>query len=108
MPRHTPTETSQGCPCGRPTPSSSYLCQPCLKALWIALGDTPALIQELGVTLARQRRFTSPTGPSKTSQGLPYDLRASQAIDELMQALNQLTQRFLQAGFIPPPHSLDS
>jgi hypothetical protein len=76
------------CTCGRPTPESAYLCASCKDDLWRALGDVPALVTELEVTLARQRRFeTQSDGSRSTTETLPYDVAASNALHELRNEL---------------------
>lgn len=79
------------CTCGRPTPESAYLCSECTDDLARLLGDTPALVDELDVTLSRQRRFETQTSSSRSSeQSLPYDVAASNALHALRAELVSL------------------
>jgi hypothetical protein len=86
------------CTCGRPTPESSYLCVECRDDLGRALGDVPALAAELEVTLARQRRFeTQSDGSRSTTDALPFDIAASNALHELHNELVGLVRLCIEA-----------
>lgn len=71
------------CRCGRPTGGNTYLCGDCRDAYARALGDTPAIAHELNVTLARQARFAASPTVRFTSNALPYDVPASDALHRL-------------------------
>lgn len=83
------TATLTLCTCGKPTGEAAYLCGDCKATLWRALGDIPALVDELDITLTKQRRFTSQTGAVRASSepALPYDIGASNVLHELRNEL---------------------
>jgi len=75
------------CTCGKPTPESSFLCSDCLDDLARTLRDLPELVDELDVSLTKQRRFTDAAGSRSTTSPLPYDMGASNALHELRNEL---------------------
>lgn len=73
------------CVCGKPA-RDAFLCRPCTEALRRALGDLPALIADLDLTLARQGVIGAhsegkPT--KKDSQPLPLHNGAGEVASEL-------------------------
>lgn len=86
------------CTCGAPTGESSFLCNGCKDKLWTALGDVAAVVAELEVTLARQRRFETQTSGSRSAvTELPFDLAASNALHELRNELVVLVRLCIDA-----------
>lgn len=85
--------------CGQPTPENAYLCNTCFNNLWIALGDVPALVTELDVSLSKQRRWEYDTGSSSRSseEALPFNLAAARSLRELRDQLQQLARRCVAA-----------
>jgi hypothetical protein len=72
--------------CGRPTRDQRLLCDQETWELEKALGDLPALLDELHVTLTRQAVMGSGGGGGKVIgkvQPLPYDVRASEVLEQL-------------------------
>ncbi len=80
---------SATCACGRPVQDAT-ICQGCSDRLERALGDVPALVQDLEVTRFRQSR-TGGQGIGIVVRGaerpLPWDQRASEATDVLRSTL---------------------
>lgn len=79
------------CPCGEPAPEA-FLGKRCAARLEGALGDLPALIADLDITLARQAvtGAHSPDGgkpPKKDAQPLPFHKNAGEAATYLHQTL---------------------
>lgn len=62
--------------CARPMPSQVSLCPACVAELEQALGDVPALADELQVTLTRQARLGD--GGRSSTTPIPFDPRASE------------------------------
>lgn len=69
--------------CERPTRENRLLADHCAWELERALGDTPALVDELHTTLTRQSRMGDKSVRRGSSDPLPFDLRASGALDAL-------------------------
>lgn len=88
------THTLRLCTCSKPTREDSYMCADCKDALWRALGNVPALVDELEVSLTKQTRFTTQTSSARVSTAppLPYDPAASRTLDTLHTQLTKLTQ----------------
>lgn len=59
----------QNCPCGQPSPDA-FLCKSCSLRLERALGDLPALIADLDITLTRQA-VTGPQSDGKAADTPP-------------------------------------
>lgn len=99
------TATQQSCTCGQPTPESAYMCIDCHGQLWDALNEVPELVDELELTLTKQRRFATQTdAPRSTSDdALPFNIAASRALDRLRVLLVQLVRRSIESHV----HSLD-
>lgn len=80
---------SSNCACGQPAPEA-FLCKTCTERLRRALGDLPALIEDLDTTLARQGVIGAqgegkPT--KKDAQPLPQHIGASEVATYLRQTL---------------------
>ena len=72
--------------CDRPV-GDGYTCQSCADKLSRALGDVPALWEELDVVLTRQSRYSDPEGRGG-DKALPFNLKASDAGEALRGTLN--------------------
>lgn len=81
--------TTVQCACGRPV-QDAVICQECTDKLERALGDVPALVEELVVTRSRQSR-TGGQGIGVVVRSherpLPWDQRAAEAMDVLRSTL---------------------
>lgn len=80
------------CTCGKPTRDQRTLCDDCIEQLARSLGNVPAVIAELDITLSRQRRFTDEHSNSD-GDALPYNLAASRARTRLTDALSSVATR---------------
>lgn len=72
--------------CDRPV-GDGYVCQHCGDRLARALGDVPALWEELDITLTRQARYSEPEGRGG-ERSLPFNLKASDVGRALSGTLN--------------------
>lgn len=83
----TPTHegtTVNTCTCGKPTGDSTYLCTDCKADVRNALGNTTELVEDLTLTMSKQRRFGSPIGGSRSAeQPLPFNLVAGNVLRDL-------------------------
>lgn len=68
--------------CGRPE-RRAYLCPPCVGDLEKALGDVPALADEVEITATRQAVTGQRNGPRSTTRPLPFDWSADHDLDDL-------------------------
>jgi hypothetical protein len=68
--------------CDRPVPDA-YICSHHAHQLERALGDIPATIHQLNLTLAKQTRYADRNERGSSEQPLPMDPRASAAASEL-------------------------
>jgi hypothetical protein len=84
--------------CDRPRRGSEHVCGACAGQLGRDLGDIPALVDQLEVTLSRQ---TSGGAGGGNERPLPYDPRASEALDALRTTLVGWT-RVLLDGMTRP------
>jgi hypothetical protein len=94
------------CPCGVPVPDA-WLCRGCAKRLERALGDLPALIADLDITLTRQA-VTGPDSsgmPSATSEvALSLNLAAADVAHDLRHTLVSAIRHLSEArGIIKLP-----
>lgn len=71
------------CACGRPTRDQRLLCSQCAWELERALAEVPALVDELTTTLTRQGSGGYRNGSRSTDKPLPFDVRASDCLDQL-------------------------
>ena len=72
--------------CDRPV-GDGYVCQHCADRLERALGDVPALWEELDLILTRQSRYSDPEGRGG-EKALPFNIRASELGTALQGLLN--------------------
>lgn len=82
---------SETCTCGRPTRDAAYTCDQCTAEFQQALAETPWLVEQLEITLTRQkgvdyRAKNATTGGSKETP-LPVDYGAFSAASALRTAL---------------------
>ncbi len=95
---------SATCACGRPVQDAT-ICHGCSDRLERALGDIPALVQDLEITRSRQSR-TSGQGIGIVVRGaerpLPWDQRAAEATDLLRDTLSSWVQVVLDGGATRP------
>jgi hypothetical protein len=68
--------------CDRPV-ADAYVCSRCAHDLERALGDIPAVVHQLNLTLAKQTRYADRNERGGNEQPLPMDPAASDAIDQL-------------------------
>lgn len=75
------------CPCGKPTRDAAYVCDDDLTRLDRALGEMPWIIEELGVTMTKQK---SPVydATRSTERALPLHIGALEASTKLNATLN--------------------
>jgi hypothetical protein len=74
--------------CDHPV-TDAWVCQRCAHALERALGDIPAVIHQLNLTLAKQTRYADRNERGGNEQPLPMDPLASEAIGQLRAHLVQ-------------------
>jgi hypothetical protein len=68
--------------CDRPV-GDGYVCSHCAHKLERALGDIPAVVHQLNLTLAKQTRYADRAERGGTDTPLPMDPQASAAASEL-------------------------
>jgi hypothetical protein len=73
------------CRCGAAT--DAYVCVTCARRYVDDLGDVPALVHELRVTLSRQARVSLRVGSKSADIPLPFDWSASITLDTLLLTL---------------------
>lgn len=71
--------------CGRPTRDGLALCEQCLWELRRSLGDVPALVAELEVTMSREAVMAESAGKinGDAETPMPYDLQAADRLSDL-------------------------
>lgn len=85
------------CACGKPTRADAYICDVCKDELWRAIGDLPAVGDELDVTLTRQTRMNDQNSTRSTAEKpLPYDTAASDLLHELHSQTRALVTRCVE------------
>lgn len=62
--------------CGRPV-GDGWTCQRCADRLSVALGDVPALWEQLDIVLTRQARYSDPEGRGG-EKAVPFNIKASE------------------------------
>lgn len=67
------------CRCGQPTRDAAYVCETCADRLSRALGDVPALVDELEVTITKQRALPTEGGSAASETALPWHEKAADA-----------------------------
>lgn len=90
------------CDCGRPV-GDAYVCGQCAAELSADLGDVPALVDELGIMLARMATFGEKASGRAGGAVLPYDARASEASYVLRNTLASTVRLVAAERGIPEP-----
>lgn len=72
--------------CGRPV-GDGWTCQRCADRLSVALGDIPALWEQLDIVLTRQSRYSDPEGRGG-EKAVPFNIKASELGTALRGLLN--------------------
>jgi hypothetical protein len=75
------------CACGKPTRDDAYSCDECGDKTARALGDVPWLIDELEVTITKQRAAIDGDGAASAETPLMYHLPAAEKRDALRHSL---------------------
>jgi DNA-directed RNA polymerase subunit RPC12/RpoP len=75
------------CSCGKPTRNDAYQCDDCGDKTARALGQVPWLIEELEVTITKQRAAIDGDGAASAETPLMYHLPAAEKRDALRHAL---------------------
>lgn len=77
------------CKCGTPTRDEAYCCDDCLGDLSIALGELPAIVEQLDITLQKARGvdYTALGGSPSSESPLPISYAAYEASTQLRQVL---------------------
>jgi hypothetical protein len=75
------------CSCGRPTRDDAFACDHCGDLTARALGDVPWLIEELEITITKQRAAIDGDGAASAETPLMYHLPAAEKRDALRLAL---------------------
>lgn len=72
--------------CGRPV-GDGWTCQRCADRLSVALGDVPALWEQLDIVLTRQARYSDPEGRGG-EKAVPFNIKASELGSALRNTLS--------------------
>jgi hypothetical protein len=75
------------CTCGKPTRDDAFSCDECGDKTARALGDVPWLIEELEITITKQRAAIDGDGAASAETPLMYHLPAAEKRDALRHAL---------------------
>lgn len=99
--------TAPECPRdGRPIHDSAYVCGSCGSDLAQALGDVPALSDELDLTLSRQTAQGQRVGGRSADKPLPFDYGASEATFALKSTLVSWVRELAEEGDMWPADNL--
>lgn len=94
------------CTCGKPTPETTYVCSDCTSDLRATLLNMPVLLEDLTLTMSKQRRFGDPVGGGKAADtGLPFNMAAANVLHELRYEL-LATVRLCLTSNVPSGHDL--
>lgn len=74
-----PSNDAGECRCGQPTRDGAWLCDDCEQRFTTTLADLGALIDEIDVTMTRQRAAATTGGPRSSHTSLPWHERAGDA-----------------------------
>jgi hypothetical protein len=96
------TPTCRVANCDHPVPDA-YICSHHTRQLEQALGDIPATIHQLNLTLAKQTRYADRTERGSSEQPLPMDPAASAASSELRHHLCNWVTIIAETRGIPLP-----
>lgn len=78
-----PQNGQNECVCGKPTRDNAVLCDDCTGTLERALGDVAGVVEEIEVTMTRQRSAPIVTGAPSATHPLPWHEKAAEALREL-------------------------
>lgn len=78
-----PQNGQNECVCGKPTRDNAVLCDDCTSMLERALGDVAGVVEEIEVTMTRQRSAPIVTGAPSATHPLPWHEKAAEALREL-------------------------
>jgi len=84
-----PENSDDECRCGRPTRDRRYACDDCADLLSQALGDVPWTLDQLDITITREKGTATVSGPAGGNDSLPFHERASTAKSELGRLLSE-------------------
>jgi hypothetical protein len=82
----TATTTTRRCACGKPSPTTT-ICRACEHTLQLALITAALLATDLNTAISRQAVFGTPTGRTRGTHPLPYDINAAKAAENLQKTL---------------------
>jgi hypothetical protein len=88
--------------CDRPV-AEAWVCQHCAHQLERALGDIPAVVHQLNLTLAKQTRYADRAERGGNEQPLPMDPLASAAASELRHHLCNWVSIVAETRGLPLP-----
>lgn len=91
--------------CGRPV-GDGYTCQRCADRLSVALGDVPALWEQLDIVLTRQARYGDPEGRGG-EKAVPFNIKASELGTALRGLLNTWCRLIAEERGKPLPEGED-
>jgi hypothetical protein len=89
--------------CEYPTSGDTFICKNCLQALRRDLGDVPALIDDLHVTLTRQDVVGASSGRRASETSLPWKETASEALWVLITTVLTWVREFQDPDAAPFP-----
>lgn len=75
------------CACGKPARDNATLCDHCKAELEVALGNVPAIVEELDISITGQRSTPIVSGSPSATRGLPWHEMAAEAMRELRSIL---------------------
>lgn len=78
-----PQNGQNECACGKPTRDNAVLCDDCTETLDRALGDVAGVVEEIEVTMTRQRSAPIVSGAPSATTGLPWHEKAAVALRDL-------------------------
>ena len=89
--------------CEYPTQQDSFVCKICIQALSRDLGDIPALIEDLHITLTRQDVLGAGSGRRAAETSLPWKDAASEALWVLTNVVMSWTRELQDPDSAPFP-----
>jgi hypothetical protein len=96
------TPTCRVASCDRPV-ADAWVCQRCAHNLERALGDIPAVVHQLNLTLAKQTRYADRAERGGNEQPLPMDPLASAATSDLRHHLCNWVSIVAETRGLPLP-----
>lgn len=89
--------------CGYPTQPETFVCKICVQQLSRDLGDVPALIDDLHITLTRQDVLGGSSGRRAAETSLPWKDAASEALYILINTVMSWTRELQDPDSAPFP-----